>query len=222
MVRTYETRSILELCNRQKEFFSASFSNATRRVYVLKVIRSHPEHLQIFVRAPQGRTSPIDPTQTWRVTLWNHRGAYQTYVSTIESDAGFLKVTLQGETSFLARRKNIRLNTDSRNPTLVSFQLNQTPIEGLVMDFSPEGLGIETLDHQELQVGTFLHNGEFKLKGHHVRFKQAKIVQRSWADSRLRLGLMFQELTENQEELIQTAFHTCFSPVQMVSTVLDG
>lgn len=222
MARTLDTRSILEMCDRQKEFFSASFRDNARRVYVLNIISANPEKHEVVVQQPQGRTSPLDPQKSWLVTFTNDRGAYQTQVVSMVTEEGLIHVQVQPKTVFLARRKSIRLPTGSRNPVTIVFYSNGTSFKGIVVDFSLEGLGLEIDGLPGLDVGQVLSDGIFNIRGTEVRFQSAQIVQKAWHSSKMRLGIEFQKLTGSQEEAIRLAFYQGISSHSTISTVLDG
>ena len=222
MVRTLETRSILAMCQRQKGFFSASFSDEAKHIYVLDILDANPLSLEVDVSAPQGRSAPMDPNATWQLTLWNQRGAYQTRVVGFEEGNDWLRVKVHPETNFLARRKSIRIPVDSRNPSPITFLYHDRARNGYLVDFSLEGLGIEIDPIRGVEVGDFLHQGHCLFKGREIRFETARIVQRAWSKSRIRLGLVFQRLIDDQEDTIRAVFNHCFSPYPGVSTVLDG
>lgn len=222
MERTLETRSILHMSDRQKAFFSASFRDEAKRIYVLEILETQPETLTVVVKAPAGRSSPIDPLGTWQITFSNHLGAYQTRVTLMEVHENTLQARLHPESKFLARRKSVRLPTDSRNPTQVHFFASGQRREGYLVDFSLEGFGLETASAWGLSIGDLLTQGQCIIKGNQVSFSEARIVQRAYQDDHVRFGLEFQNLTEAEEEGIHEAFHQCFSPHSTISTVLDG
>jgi len=222
MARTLETQAILAMCQRQKSSFSASFSDEAKHIYVLDILEANPATLEVRVSAPQGRSAPMNPDATWELTLWNQRGAYQTRVSKFEARDQSLNVKVHPKTYFMARRKNIRIPADSRNPSPVTFQFQGQRLEGFLVDLSLEGVGIEIEPVQGMEVGQFLHKGQSIFKGREIRFETARIVQRAWSKSRLRLGLVFQNLIEDEEETIRTVFNQSFGHYPGVSTVLDG
>lgn len=222
MPRTLETRSILAMCQRQKGYFSASFSDEAKHIYVLDILSANPQSLEVQVSAPQGRATPMDPNANWELTLWNQSGAYQTRVAHFVTGEETLNVKVHPQTYFLSRRKNIRIPADSRNPATVTFTYQGQGMKGFLVDFSLEGIGIEIDPLEGLEIGKFLHKGHCVVKGRQIRFETARIVQRAWCKSRLRLGLVFQNLIDDQEDTIRTVFNHCFSSYPGVSTVLDG
>lgn len=222
MASTLETRSILHMCKQQKDLYSVSFSNEARQIYVQEIITSIPEHLQLEVTAPEGRVSELDPMAHWTATLWNHRGAYQSKVQSLHRKGSLLVMTFHPKAHFLARRKSIRLAPDSRNPTRIQFLFREQWHQGVVVDYCLEGIGIVTQPLSGLGVGSTLNHGLFRTKGADVGFERARVVQHSWSQPKMRLGLVFEKLTEDQEKSLHSAYNQSFMPIHSASTALDG
>jgi len=203
---TVNTRMVLATLKADPQFDVCSLANENKQLYQLQALAINPDGLQIELRPPGGRRSPIDLAGKWDLSFRDKHGAYQSPVKDIVERGDALVFHLQSYSFFLARRESIRLSVESRNPTRLHFHYKGEPLESFLVDFNKEGLGIQLNGERPFSVGDEIQSGEFQLRSHLVAFNKARIVHVAFAEKGLRVGLQFQDLTEDQENAIKQAF----------------
>lgn len=204
-----EVLSAFQANRRIKTCFLA---DTAKRLYTLEVIQIQPDNLTIELKAPQGRSSPIDPNQRWTLTIRDQKGAYRAVSTKMLVRPSSLFLVLEDRILFMARRKNIRLTAESRNPIDIRFLHQDRRQRGFLVDFNAEGIGIHVPERIAFAVDDLLADGSFELRSHHVSFDSARIVHIAHLENGMRLGLELKQLSASQEASIHAAFDAwCFS-----------
>ncbi len=203
---TVNTRMVLATLKADPQFKSCALANDNKQLYTLESLAVDPEDLQIELRAPSGRVTPIDQTAKWDLSFRDKHGAYQSPVREIVSRNDSLIFHLQSYSFFLARRERIRLPVESRNPTRLRFRHKGVEVQSFLVDFNKEGLGVQMPQDRQISVGDEVDSGAFQLRSHQVGFNSARIVHIAFAEEGMRVGLQFKDLTADQELSIKKAF----------------
>lgn len=226
MAQTSQTSAVLAQFAGKTAHRKCFVLNDARQLYVLEVERWEPDACQVIAKRPKGRHGSPDSKDSWQVTVRTFEGAYAFKVAAIETGATTLTLQLEAECEFAARRSKVRLQTESRNPILVQFELaeGEQAISSELIDFSREGLGLLWTEAPRLEMGQSIWNGRFRVCSENVSFDRAEVVHaQAIGDTQQRIGIRFTRITGKQAAAIKSAFDTCFLMQPYVSsTALDS
>jgi len=216
-------RAVLASLQQDPDFQTCYLANSEKQLYTLDVLHVDAERLRVELRAPAGRSHPVDPSETWDFTFRTKDGVFQGAVAEIVPKRGSLVFRLQDKLCFLARRKNIRFSPASRSPTMVHFIYEGKELEGTRVDLSLEGIGIQMPRDTQMRVGHHVREGSFELRSCRMNFHNGRIAHMSFTETHLRVGLVFEGLAEHESEVIQEMFHSwCRSQRPSLSVKCDG
>ena len=204
---TVSSRVVLASLKSDPHFLSCYLSNSDKQLYMLTVKQIDPENLRIDLKPPEGRVNPIDPNHNWDLSFRDRNGAYRATIRTMTVEDSVVCINLQSYLQFLARRKSIRLPANSRNPITIRFTHQGKPLEGVLADFSLQGVGVFVPSGCELAIDEIISDGSFSIRNHAVSFSSARIANTAFSGNRLRVGLHFGVLSADQAETITEAFN---------------
>ena len=203
---TLSSSKVLRILKNNPNLRTCHVANSDKQLYTLDIFYIDPEGPMVEVRSPRGRTSPIDSSVSWDLSFRDKKGAYQARVKRVTAREQSLVFFLDNFLFFLARREIIRLPADSRSPTRVDFLCGDKRHHGFLVDFNPEGLGINVEKDFDMEVGQEIMQGSFELRSQSVAFNAARIRHTAFTEDGVRLGLQFQDLSEDQRSTMKQVF----------------
>ncbi len=207
-----DCREVLSAFQSKERVKTCYLANSAKQLYTLPLLKIDPAARTVELKAPRGRSAPVDGDRTWTLTFRDRKGAYRAVSNQMVVRASSLFFVLEETVHFLARRKHIRLTAESRNPIAIAFHQRGKRRQGILVDFNTRGIGILIPQKIEFAVDEPLTEGSFELRSQRVSFEKARIVHVAHLESGTRLGLEFQELSPSREQAIHAAFDAwCFS-----------
>jgi len=192
MTTLVETRAqLLKMAVEHPE--RAFLANSRKQVYALRVREIDPERNRLALAKPSGRRDTVDPGQPWQVRIRDGEGVYEAEVRHLVPDDTLLWVSLPEHLTFLARRRSLRLSTEGRSPTEISFASDSVRYAGWLVDVSMDGLGIEIAAERSeewpLAMDGEVHDIVFSFRSKAVRIAKGKIAHASMVADGHRLGI---------------------------------
>lgn len=167
-------------------------SNQRKQVYNLKITAVDAAQARLSLERPEGRRDTLDPTDRWTLSFHVQGRTYQNSDPRIVPMDNVWKVAL-GSVCQERRRGAIRLEASGRNPTSVAFDYGSNHFDGLLLDVSMEGLGLqlEAADPCPVAVDQPIHNARFALRARQIDIPEATVAHITRLQDAWRVGLRF-------------------------------